>query len=354
MVQPTAFFTGTSFISIIHCFHVGRKIVLHLLFVSVWANRNRIRTISVYSGMSSSQSLSTNGSDQSDLLSMSCHMPSGLGSKMTPPPTDWRFGRGPHTHQIQQHNNQSKMGLNQNKSRFPGPPNGQGDGFEVGGLTSVQHPSRTSVGQQVGGMPSQGHGLGLGGVMGWPPGAKAPIMSPGSLGVRRHPNSLQPQGGQSQSQLDMSSHQYPPGPQHIGPGPPNQVAPEMGMLPLNPTLCSSTTTTTTNPRPSQPMMPPLPGLPSLNHVSPEQRVLAGGSSSIRVFPPHNYNPGGSYQNQNSRTVNRLTFEFLQEGDNTVPGINTDSDFIDSLLKSGSGNDDWMKDINLDEILGSHS
>lgn len=128
----------------------------------------------------------------------------------------------------------------------------------------------------------------------------------------------------------------------------------MGMLPLNPTLCSSTTTTTTNPRPSQPMMPPLPGLPSLNHVSPEQRVLAGGSSSIRVFPPHNYNPGGSYQNQNSRTVNRLTFEFLQEGDNTVPGINTDSDFIDSLLKSGSGNDDWMKDINLDEILGSHS
>lgn len=313
-----------------------------------------VQPTAFFTGMSSSQSLSTNGSDQSDLLSMSCHMPSGLGSKMTPPPTDWRFGRGPHTHQIQQHNNQSKMGLNQNKSRFPGPPNGQGDGFEVGGLTSVQHPSRTSVGQQVGGMPSQGHGLGLGGVMGWPPGAKAPIMSPGSLGVRRHPNSLQPQGGQSQSQLDMSSHQYPPGPQHIGPGPPNQVAPEMGMLPLNPTLCSSTTTTTTNPRPSQPMMPPLPGLPSLNHVSPEQRVLAGGSSSIRVFPPHNYNPGGSYQNQNSRTVNRLTFEFLQEGDNTVPGINTDSDFIDSLLKSGSGNDDWMKDINLDEILGSHS
>uniref|UniRef100_A0A8C7I0P2 Mastermind-like protein 2 n=1 Tax=Oncorhynchus kisutch TaxID=8019 RepID=A0A8C7I0P2_ONCKI len=275
------------------------------------ANQNRIRTIFVYSGMSSSQSLSTNGSDQSDLLSMSCHMPSGPGSKMTPPPTDWRFGRGPHTHQIQQHNNQTKMGLgvggglNQNKSRFPGPPNGQGNGFEVGGLTSVQHPSRTSVGQQGGGMPSQGQGLGLGGVMGWPPGAKAPIMVPGSLGVRQPPNSLQPQGAHSQSQ------------------------------------------------PSQPMMPPLPGLPSLNQASPEQRVPAGGST-IGVFPPHNHNPGGSYQTQNSRAVNRLTFEFLQEGDNTVPGINTDSDFIDSLLKSGSGNDDWMKDINLDEILGSHS
>ncbi|XP_031647169.1 mastermind-like protein 2 [Oncorhynchus kisutch] len=319
--------------------------------------RGMVQPTGLFTGMSSSQSLSTNGSDQSDLLSMSCHMPSGPGSKMTPPPTDWRFGRGPHTHQIQQHNNQTKMGLgvggglNQNKSRFPGPPNGQGNGFEVGGLTSVQHPSRTSVGQQGGGMPSQGQGLGLGGVMGWPPGAKAPIMVPGSLGVRQPPNSLQPQGAHSQSQLDMSSHQYPPGPRHIGPGPPNQVAPEIGMLPLNPGLRNSTTTT--NPRPSQPMMPPLPGLPSLNQASPEQRVPAGGST-IGVFPPHNHNPGGSYQTQNSRAVNRLTFEFLQEGDNTVPGINTDSDFIDSLLKSGSGNDDWMKDINLDEILGSHS
>ncbi|XP_077467744.1 uncharacterized protein maml2 [Stigmatopora argus] len=52
-------------------------------------------------------------------------------------------------------------------------------------------------------------------------------------------------------------------------------------------------------------------------------------------------------------ANQLTFDFLPEGDNTVPGINADSDFIDSLLKAGSGNDDWMKDINLDEILGSH-
>ncbi|KAK6296439.1 hypothetical protein J4Q44_G00325810 [Coregonus suidteri] len=336
--------------------------------------RGMIQPTGLFTGMNSSQSLSTNGPDQIDLPSMSCHMPSGPGSKMTPPPTDWRFGSGPHPHQLQQHNNQTKMGLgvggglNQNKSRFPGPPNGQGNGFEVGGLTSVQHPTRTSVGQQGGGMPSQGQGQGLGGVMGWPPGAKPPIMGPGpgSLGVRRLPNSLQPQGGQSRSQLDMSSHQYSLGPRHIGPGPPNQVAPDIGMLPPNPALRSSTT----NPRPSQPMMPPLPGLPSLNQASPEQRVPAGGStigvfpphnhnpggSTIGVFPPHNHNPGGSYQtqNQNSRAVNRLTFEFLQEGDNTVPGINTDSDFIDSLLKSGSGNDDWMKDINLDEILGSHS
>lgn len=83
---------------------------------------------------------------------------------------------------------------------------------------------------------------------------------------------------------------------------------------------------------------------NLSQASPEQRVPAGNFAE----------PGpGSSSFQNNR-ANRLTFDFLPEGDNTVPGINTDSDFIDSLLKSGSGNDDWMKDINLDEILGSHS
>uniref|UniRef100_A0A8D0HHN9 Mastermind like transcriptional coactivator 2 n=1 Tax=Sphenodon punctatus TaxID=8508 RepID=A0A8D0HHN9_SPHPU len=51
----------------------------------------------------------------------------------------------------------------------------------------------------------------------------------------------------------------------------------------------------------------------------------------------------------------LAFDFLnQQGDNIGPALNSDSDFIDSLLKTEPGNDDWMKDINLDEILGSHS
>lgn len=51
----------------------------------------------------------------------------------------------------------------------------------------------------------------------------------------------------------------------------------------------------------------------------------------------------------------LAFDFLsQQTDNMGPALNSDADFIDSLLKTEPGNDDWMKDINLDEILGSNS
>lgn len=122
---------------------------------------------------------------------------------------------------------------------------------------------------------------------------------------------------------------------HIGP--PNQVAPDNGMLAQNHSMRD------TGPRPSQTMGSPS-AVGNLNQASPEQRVPAGNfsESSPSVSSYHN------------NRANHLTFDFLPEGDNTVPGINTDSDFIDSLLKSGSGNDDWMKDINLDEILGSHS
>lgn len=34
-------------------------------------------------------------------------------------------------------------------------------------------------------------------------------------------------------------------------------------------------------------------------------------------------------------------------------LNSDVDFIDFLLKIEFGNDDWMKDINFDEILGNN-
>lgn len=51
----------------------------------------------------------------------------------------------------------------------------------------------------------------------------------------------------------------------------------------------------------------------------------------------------------------LAFDFLsQQTDNMGPALNSDADFIDSLLKTEPGNDDWMKDINLDEILGNNS
>lgn len=158
--------------------------------------------------------------------------------------------------------------------------------------------------------------------MGWGPANKQVTTG---LNVRRLPNPLQSQGAQ-----DMPNHPYQQ--RHIVP--PNQVAPDIGMLPIR----------DTGPRPNPSMMGSPSAVGNLNQASPEQRVPAGNFAE--PSPSSN-----SYQNNRA---NRLTFDFLPEGDNTVPGINADSDFIDSLLKSGSGNDDWMKDINLDEILGSHS
>lgn len=149
-------------------------------------------------------------------------------------------------------------------------------------------------------------------------------------GMRRLPNPLQSQS----APLDMPNLPYQQ--RHLGP--PNQVAPDMGILPINPTIRDA------GPRPSQPIISTQSALGNVNQASPEQRVPAG---SFGERSPSS----GNFQ---SNRANQLTFDFLPEGDNTVPGINTDSDFIDSLLKSGSGNDDWMKDINLDEILGGHS
>uniref|UniRef100_A0A8C8T0L1 Mastermind like transcriptional coactivator 2 n=1 Tax=Pelusios castaneus TaxID=367368 RepID=A0A8C8T0L1_9SAUR len=123
--------------------------------------------------------------------------------------------------------------------------------------------------------------------------------------------------------------------------------------------------------------------PSLNQMSQTingqtvgtLRGLSVGPNQIRAQTVPNLNhPGTSMTpppslpstsftstNQNSRAYqgtdhgNDLAFDFLnQHGDNIGPALNSDSDFIDSLLKTEPGNDDWMKDINLDEILGNHS
>lgn len=251
---------------------------------------------------------------------------------MSPSPSDRIFGIGSDCHlnpcisPFQQHSSQSRIGLNQNKPRFLG-PNAPGSSFGMNSVAGVQHP-RTTADLHSSGAPGQG----LGGLMttvnmGW--GSSNKQVTTG-LSVRRLPNPLQSQG----AQLDMPNHPY----QQRHMGPPNRIAPDIGMLPLNPSIRDA------GPRPSQPMMGSPSPVGNLNQASPEQRVPAG--SFAEPSPS-----SGSYQ---STRTNRLTFDFLPEGDNTVPGINTDSDFIDSLLKSGSGNDDWMKDINLDEILGSHS
>uniref|UniRef100_A0A8C1E760 Neurogenic mastermind-like N-terminal domain-containing protein n=1 Tax=Cyprinus carpio carpio TaxID=630221 RepID=A0A8C1E760_CYPCA len=214
-----------------------------------------------------------------------------------------------------------RIGLQQNKPQFHG-TNKQSATFQ----SSTQH-VRTSLsqdsqlGQRLGDMITNTSRMDT--ALNWANSAKQ-SGAPTGLDVKRLPNTVMPQ----------SDIHFPP--RSICP--PNQVAPHSSLLPINPAIRSSAT------RASQPRIPPLPGLTCLTQSSTEQQGCPTTFGELSQSP-------ATYQNNQA---GRLTFDFLPEDDNTVPGINADSDFIDSLLKSGSGNDDWMKDINLEEILGGHS
>ncbi|XP_037123767.1 mastermind-like protein 2 [Syngnathus acus] len=208
--------------------------------------------------------------------------------------SDHRFDRQPPSC-IGQFPTTGRMAVNQNAVRFLG-PNTQGNSFGMSNGVGGPHP-RPTLDSHSSRAP--------GGVM-----TNVSWCSTGKpAGLGRRTDTLDSQ----------QNHHY----QQRPGGPHNQVAPDLQMLIRE-----------AGSRPPQ---------PNLNQPSPEQRVPAVGNFAETTL--------GGYQ---SGRANRVTFDFLPEGDNTVPGINTDSDFIDSLLKSGSGNDDWMKDINLDEILGSHA
>lgn len=141
--------------------------------------------------------------------------------------------------------------------------------------------------------------------------------------------------------------------------PPNQLTPAVQMRPMNQmnqTLNGQT-------------MGPLRGLnlrpnqlntqilPNLNQSGTGLNQPRTGINQPPSLTPNNF----PSPNQSSRAFqgtdhgNDLTFDFLnQQTDNMGPALNSDADFIDSLLKTEPGNDDWMKDINLDEILGNNS
>lgn len=231
------------------------------------------------------------------------------GSRMTPSPSERRFGIRSDCHpsscisQFQQHNNPNRIGLNQSKARFPG-PNQQGNSFGMNNAAGVQH-LRMTTDLHSSGVSGQGPGGLMRNVnMSW---ASANEQATSGLSVRRLPNPLQSQGGQ----LDMPNHLY----QQRQIAPPNQVAPDIGMLPPNSSIRD------TGPRPGQPMMGSPSAVGNLNQASPEQRVPASNFSE----------PSPSSSSYNNNRANNLTFDFPPEGDNAVPGINTDSDFIDSLL-----------------------
>ncbi|XP_072547924.1 mastermind-like protein 2 [Salminus brasiliensis] len=283
----------------------------------------------LYPGLASSP-MTSNGSDQSDITSLSCHIPNGQGTKMVPSSGDRRFHTrsDPHPGPVevqtcasqlhQQPSNQLQIGMHQNKPQFQG-ANSQIATFPSGVVPTTQH-VRTSaasqdtiLGQGLSGMTTT---AGRVTSLSWVSTTKQNNGLPG-LDVKR-----------------QTDGHFPPRPV----GPPNQVVPHSGLIPLNPAIRGPA------PRSSQAHISPLPGVTGLNQSSPEPQGCMSTFISTAQSP-------GNYQNSR---VGRLTFDFLQDGDNTVPGINADSDFIDSLLKSGSGNDDWMKDINLEEILGGHS
>ncbi|XP_035291298.1 mastermind-like protein 2 [Anguilla anguilla] len=290
--------------------------------------------------MNSSQAPTSTMSSQSALQTSSCHVPTGQGTKMTAAPNDRRFASRPDpsqgrysiqtVNQLQQLGNQNPVGPNHNSMGFPG-PGILGGAFGSGPGSNGQN-IRPPGGQETAGMPRQrlmsmltGNNN-VGAPLNWGQGSK---QTP--LGLRRFPGPLLnlPHSGA----CNIRGPNFPQRPMV----PPNQMTPDTPMLPLNQVI---------NGHGVGPKMAPLPTVANLNQSSP---TLA--PPSMGTFGNSSTQNGRGYHSNQSGD---LTFDFLQDGDNTVPGINSDSDFIDSLLKSGPGNDDWMKDINLDEILGSHS
>ncbi|XP_016145423.1 mastermind-like protein 2 isoform X3 [Sinocyclocheilus grahami] len=276
---------------------------------------------------------SGNGSDQSGIQPLSCHLPNGQNTKMVSTSGERRFplGQDPNsgptgsqacTNQLrQQPSSLIRMGLQQNKPQFHG-TNNQSATFQ----SSTQH-VRMSIsqdsllGQRLGDMSTNTSRMDT--ALNWTNSGKQSGALSG-LDVKRLSNTVMPQSDIHFPQRSIC--------------PPNQVAPHSNLLSINPAIRSPA------PRASQPRIPPLPGVTCLTQSSPEQQGCPTTFGELSQS-------SATYQNNRA---GRLTFDFLPEDDNTVPGINADSDFIDSLLKSGSGNDDWMKDINLEEILGGHS
>ncbi|XP_060090896.1 mastermind-like protein 2 [Heteronotia binoei] len=94
---------------------------------------------------------------------------------------------------------------------------------------------------------------------------------------------------------------------------------------------------------------------AMPHLNPPAANVTPPSPLLSTHFPTSTNQTTARVFQGSDPANDLAFDFLsQQGDSIGPALNSDSDFIDSLLKTEPGNDDWMKDINLDEILGGHS
>uniref|UniRef100_A0A8C0SNV3 Neurogenic mastermind-like N-terminal domain-containing protein n=1 Tax=Canis lupus familiaris TaxID=9615 RepID=A0A8C0SNV3_CANLF len=141
--------------------------------------------------------------------------------------------------------------------------------------------------------------------------------------------------------------------------PSNQLTPAVQMRPMN-QMSQTLNEQTMGPLRSLNLRPnqlSTQMLPNLNQSGTGLNQSRTGMSQ----PPSLTSSNFPSPNQSSRAFqgtdhgSDLAFDFLnQQTDNMGPALNSDADFIDSLLKTEPGNDDWMKDINLDEILGNNS
>ncbi|XP_077341061.1 mastermind-like protein 2 [Lithobates pipiens] len=81
---------------------------------------------------------------------------------------------------------------------------------------------------------------------------------------------------------------------------------------------------------------------------------AGGTAtaSTNTFNPTDQIPRAFPRSDSNNDLG--SFDFISQNGGLGSSPSNDSDFIDALLKTGHINDDWMKDINLDEIFKGHT
>ncbi|XP_043561038.1 mastermind-like protein 2 [Chiloscyllium plagiosum] len=142
--------------------------------------------------------------------------------------------------------------------------------------------------------------------------------------------------------------------------PPNQIAPGGQMRPLqqlNPAQTGQSLVSMSGPSPrhNQPRLSSaaMAGMKSV----PQGITNLSQTHPVPGLAPTSYPSTG----QSSGSFNRMnpttevsSFDFLQHNNsNTLGGARNESDFIESIMKSSSSNDDWINDLTLDDFLGQH-
>ncbi|XP_055970790.1 mastermind-like protein 2 [Sorex fumeus] len=149
----------------------------------------------------------------------------------------------------------------------------------------------------------------------------------------------------------VGGQQFPP----TAAAPPNTLAPAVQARPL------SQVSQTLNGPGLEPLrnlnLGPSPlgtaALPGLNPSAAALGQAPPQALSSGSFPAPSQSSQPCQRSEHGST--ELAFDFLSpQVDGVGPALNSDVDFIDSLLKTEPGNSDWMRDINLDEILGGPS